>query len=571
MYPTLGIGTGMTQATAPGTADVTSVDYTTILSSVNKLTINLVVDGTDNTAIDNQVQVLDFSSITIPVAAADDLATYLNELQIENGGTLVGGWIAAAVGNTLTISTLAAGQDSRIRIKVADSTAASALGFIDTTYVGTSPQGSNPATAYSYGIVNGTATVQGDTTFTFTADSPGTDGNATQIVVTNNIREGTFDLSVYNNGVQVEAWGGLTKDQSSNYYVESYLAIASDWVNVIDDLTNPAPPLNGTYTLAGGSDGIPSDPDTQDSLLIGDSLAYTGLEALSEPEQIDIDLIAIPGHSSTTIVLALIDFCQNQRQDCLAIIDPPFGLTMSECVAWQNGAHPLNNTRFDSDFAAMYWPWVKIRDNFNQLDIWAPPSGSILATIANSDNIGAPWMAPAGLSRGVVPGITDVYSRPTLAERDLGYGYNNCVNSIIQFPDVQGFLVWGQKTLQRTPSALDRINVRRMLFVAEKQIRVQSRALLFEPHDAQLEAQFVRMASNVLSAIKIGRGITDYIVQCDSTLNTPDVIDRNELRARIGIQPTYAAEFIFIEFSVFRTGSWTENSDTVPTGSAGDF
>jgi phage tail sheath protein FI len=255
-------------------------------------------------------------------------------------------------------------------------------------------------------------------------------------------------MEVYNNGVQVESWGNLTKDDTSRFYVETYMALVSDFIRVTDNTSEGAAPLNGTYSLSGGTDGIPADPDDQDTLLVGNQLGYTGLYTFSEPEQIDIDLIAVPGHSSTTVVTALLDLCQNTRMDCMAVIDPPFGLTVGEIVAWQNGTHPLNLTRFDSDFGALYWPWVKIRDNFNAVDVWVPPSGSVMATIARNDFLGAPWFAPAGLNRGTVPGITDVYNRPTLEERDLMYGNRNCINPIVQFSDLEGFVIWGQKTLQ---------------------------------------------------------------------------------------------------------------------------
>jgi len=123
-------------------------------------------------------------------------------------------------------------------------------------------------------------------------------------------------------------------------------------------------------------------------------------------------------------------------------------------------------------------------------------------------------------------------------------------------------VVFGQKTLQRRPTALDRVNVRRMMIYIEKQIARRSRLLLFEPHDDILRQQFVDMAELVLEEVKGKRGLTDYRVQCDEELNPPDVIDRNELRARIGVQPTRAVEFIFIDFSIHRTGSFSENADT---------
>jgi phage tail sheath protein FI len=163
---------------------------------------------------------------------------------------------------------------------------------------------------------------------------------------------------------------------------------------------------------------------------------------------------------------------------------------------------------------------------------------------------------------GVVPNILDVYTIPTGEERNLMYGYRNAVNPIISFPNVEGFLIWGQKTLQRRPTALDRVNVRRLMFYIEKRIRQEARNLLFEPHDEALRQQFVNIASRILSQVRVLRGLNDFIVQCDEELNTSEVIDRNELRARIGVIPIHAAEFIYVEFSLHRTGSFTENADT---------
>ena len=443
-------------------------------------------------------------------------------------------------------------------------TALEIFDFESVTKVGSSGNActSGATSTAACAICNGDSDDDGAVSFTVTADSPGIDGNSTQVVITNNVREGNFQIDVYNNGVQVENWGLLTKDEASRYYVETFLSLTSDWIRVVDNTSNGAPPLDGTYSLTGGSDGIPSDPDDQDSLLIGNALGYTGLYALSEPEQIDIDLIAIPGHASTSVILAMLDLCQNVRSDCLAIIDPPFGLTVNEIVKWQNGTHPLNTTRFDSDFGALYWPWVKIRDTFNKIDIWAPPSGSVMATIARSDQLAAPWFAPAGLNRGAVPNILDVFSRPTLAERDLMQGFRNCVNPIVQFVDFDGYVIWGQKTLQRRPTALDRVSVRRLMFYLEKRIRVASRQLLFDPHDDELRQKFVRIATAILTEVQVGRGLDDFRVKCDEEINTDDVINRNEMRARIGVQPRKSAEYIMIEFSIHRTGDFGENTDS---------
>lgn len=561
-----GLGTGMTQAAITGSKDRYPEAYQTAgeydFTGLTDLNIQIVVDGTDNVLIDNVVQVIDLADLEGTESTITQVVNEINSQKVENGGTLPGGWTAVEDGDNLKFVTDHHGRDARLLVKP-DSTAAGLFGLESVTKVGTSPVGdSGNAAVETYGRINGDANSTGAITFTVNADSAGIDGNATQLVIENNIREGNFSVQVFNNGVEVESWGGLTKDENSRFYVETFLALVSDWIRVEDNTANAAPPLDGTYSLSGGSDGIPSDPDEQDELIIGNRLAYTGMYALSEPEQIDIDLIAVPGHASTSVITALLDLCQNVRMDCLAIIDPPFGLTVKEIVHWQNGSHPLNTTRFDSDFGALYWPWVKIRDNFNRVDIWAPPSGSVMATIARSDTLSAPWFAPAGVNRGIVPNITDVFSRPTLEERDLMYGYRNAINPIVQFVDFEGFVIWGQKTLQRRPTALDRVNVRRLMFVIEKRIRQASRQLLFDPHDEILRQKFVRICTAILSEIQVGRGINDFRVKCDEELNTPDVIDRNEMRARIGVQPIRAAEFIYIEFSIHRTGSFGENADT---------
>jgi phage tail sheath protein FI len=564
-----GLGTGMTQASITGSKDRYPTSYQDAgeydFSGLTDQNLQIVIDGTDNVLIDNVVQTIDLGSGGADLEGSEStiasIVSAINNLKSENGGTLPGGWTAEADGDNLKFVTDHHGRDARLLIKP-DSTAIGIFGFTSVTKTGLSPVGtSGDAAIATYGRVNGDANSTGALSFTVTADSAGIDGNQTQVVIENNVREGNFSIEVYNNGVQMEAWGGLVKDENSSYYVETYIALVSDWIRVEDNTDNSAPPLDGTYTLSGGSDGIPSDPDEQDDLIIGNALGFTGIYALSEPEQIDIDLIAVPGHSSNEVVSALLDMCQNYRMDCLAIIDPPFGLTVNEIIDWQNGAHPLNTTRFDSDFGALYWPWVKLRDNFNSVDVWAPPSGSIMAVIARSDQLAAPWYAPAGVTRGVVPSITDVFSRPTLAERDLMYGYRNAINPIVQFVDFDGFVVWGQKTLQRRPTALDRVNVRRLMFVLEKRVRSASRQLLFDPHDEVLRQKFVRIATAICQEIQVGRGITDFRVKCDEELNTPDVIDRNELRARIGVQPVRAAEFIFIEFSIHRTGSFAENTE----------
>lgn len=596
MYSIIGFASGNTEAVTTGT----EYDYPNINSALHNegwdfsgftgadLELHIVVDGTNSSLIDNVVQTyyLDDSITYTTESLVLAINNAINSPLVYPDQNLVGGFVASGTtGSPITFTTLHAGRDARILVKT-DTAAAVALGFTGVTGVGesleTSVNGSGEATDNTRGIILGADNDSSTNCFTITAESAGIDGNDTSVVIsvdaqgyvrpdntdpTTGSLITTFRMDVFSNGVQAESWGGLNKNPNSRYYVATYISLVSDYIRVIDNTATFSPPLpndvaqTSTYALTGGTDGIPASPEDQDALLVGNAIDYSGMNAFSEPEQIDIDIIACPGHASTQVVLGLIDLAES-RGDCIALIDPPFGLTVKEIIAWQNGQHPLNTTKLDSDFAALYWPWVKIYDTYNAVDVWVPPSGSVMAVYAHSDNLGAPWFAPAGTTRGLVPNITDVFNRPTQSERDSMYGNNNAINPIIQFPDLAGFMVWGQKTLQRRPTALDRVNVRRLMFVIEKRIRAACRDLLFEPNDAIFQKNFNTICSGILDEVKVGRGLYAYIIKDDAELNTPDVIDRNEFRARIGIQPTKAVEFIFIEFSIHRTGSFAQTSET---------
>ena len=582
----LGLGNSMTQAQYtgktygyPSTTLVptpTSWDFSSFAAS--EMYLEVVLSGTDNDTIDYQVQQVDLVGLTTGESALG----VVNQINLKKkfggaSGEVVPGGFTAVVGNDgsgniIVLKSTCYGKNIRINVKN-DNGMALALGLyytdssgnkVYTIQTGTSPEGVSTSTGYDWGVITGPTTGSTTATFTVTADSAGVEGNETAVVV-KNYDGGTFSISVYNMGDQVEVFGNLTMDSTSRYYVANYVNALSDYIRIVDKGTQspPADSPNTGMILTGGSDGVPVDSDDQAALIIGNPVANSGLYAYAEPEQIDIGLIAAPGFSSTDVVLKLIDVAENYRQDCLVIIDPPSGFTPKEITAWQNGGSPLNSDKFDSDFAALYWPWVKIRDTYNQIDMWVPPSGSVIATMINSDNIGSPWLAPAGLTRGQVPGIFDVQYKPNLEERDSMYGARNAINPIILFPDVGQYVIWGQKTLQRVPSALDRVNVRRMMFYIEKSIKLDSRFLIFEPNTDAVRSTFISLARNVLASVQQASGIYDFFIQCDETLNTPDVIDRNELRARIGVQPTRAIEFIFIEFSLHRTGSFTQNTESV--------
>jgi hypothetical protein len=575
-----GLATSSTRPSITGTADRYPANgYTTLgnyifESSMTNLNLQVVVEGTGNVNYDGKIQIINLNGLINSTTSASGIATAINN-QLSLNPTLFGGFTATAVSNSVKLTALGYGRGSKITVR-ASSTLATALGFnTSVTTAGVSLSGSSNDTGSStYGVVTGVAAASGDYSLTVTGDTPGSECNNIFVVCTNDSSGGTFNLNVFMQNpltksiTQVESWGNLTKDPTSVYYVETYISALSNYINVVDNTNVTAPPANSPQTgssrlfLVGGTDGIPpvTEPELRELLLIGDPLNLSGLNAFSEPEQTDIDTVAVPGGTSTVVIEALINLCAMYRQDCFAIIDPPSGMTPLEVVQWQNGQHDLNNVRFDSDFAALYWPWIIYRDTYNGLDVAIPPSCGVVTAFARSDNLSFPWFAPAGLTRGVIPGVIGLAMIPTLAEKDLMYGNGNAINPIVKYVGNDNYLIWGQKTLQRTPTALDRVNVRRMLFYIEKQIRSQARSLLFEPHTEQLRNKFVNIATGILQTVKVNSGVYDYTIKCDEDLNTPNVIDRNELRAQIGLQPTRSTEFIFVEFSLHRTGSFSEST-----------
>ncbi len=564
----LGLGTGMAVASQEGTA----VKYgagaagTWDFTSLTNMSLTLIASGYGNTAIDDVIQTVSLSSLNGNTYATTALLVTALQAAFTaanvQGLTISAGTTSA---NAVKITGTVAGASCKFAITSA-STVLTVFGFNSNINSGVSPSGASDDTApapTTYGVINGPITPSTSTSMTIYADSPGIEGNYTKVTVQNG-DAGSFNIGVYVNGEQMEVFGNLTKNQNSYFYAPTYVNALSSYIRIVDNqsITSPPAPTSTGYSLSGGSDGVPTSPDDQDALIVGSYTAGSGLFAYSDPEQIDIDLLAVPGNSSTNVIINMFNLCQNYRQDCLAIVDPPSGLTPTEVQQWSNGMMPYQTERLNSDYGALYWPWVVIRDYYNKVDVTVPPSGAVLATIAYSDSISFPWYAPAGLTRGIVPGIKDVAAIPTGPERDAMYGNRNAINPIVIYPDpnITGFVIWGQKTLQRAVSALDRINVRRMLFYIEKQIRLLAKNILFEPNTEAVRTNFVSLCAGVLNNVKINNGIYDYFIKCDTELNTPDVIDRNELRARIGVQPTRAIEFIFIEFSLHRTGSFTEST-----------
>jgi hypothetical protein len=308
---------------------------------------------------------------------------------------------------------------------------------------------------------------------------------------------------------------------------------------------------NRIIRVGGGANGIVAGNtqglDCSSATATGTVALRKAINAVSNPDEFDINMVVLPGvlhrlHSSVTIYAK--DMCED-RQDCFFVMD---------AGAYQDSNTTVVNalTSFDSNYVATYHPWVKILDTDKNKPVWVPPSVVLPGVIAFNDSVAAEWFAPAGLNRGGLTNVIEVKSRLTHAERDTLY--EGRVNPIATFPG-QGATVFGQKTLQARPSALDRINVRRLLIAVKKFIASSTRYLVFENNTAATRNRFLSIVNPYLESIQQRNGLFAFRVVMDDTNNTPDVIDRNTMVGEIFLQPSKTAEFIVLDFNILPTGA----------------
>ena len=312
------------------------------------------------------------------------------------------------------------------------------------------------------------------------------------------------------------------------------------------DGVNPGTPVHTGANIA--SDGTNTQGfDLSTSTSNGTVEYKRAINTVSNPDEFDINLLVIPGvihglHSAVTNhAISKIE----SRADALYIMD----------AAAQGDSIDTMKTAIktlDTNYAATYYPWVKIIDPGTDRPIWVPPSVVLPGVIAYTDQIAHEWFAPAGLNRGGLTTVTEAKTRLTHAERDDLY--ENRINPIASFPG-QGVVVFGQKTLQSKPSALDRINVRRLLIALRKFIASTSRYLVFEQNSAATRNRFLNVVNPYLNQVQQNSGLSAFRVVMDDSNNTPDVVDRNQLVGQIFIQPTRTAEFIVLDFVVQPTGA----------------
>ena len=294
-----------------------------------------------------------------------------------------------------------------------------------------------------------------------------------------------------------------------------------------------------------------------------DYYAYLlGILTFANPESTNINVFAtssIDYVNNSNLVEEAIDMVQFSRADSVYIATTPDYQMFTpdatnplDIIYPQEAVDNLDNTGIDSNYTATYYPWILTRDTVNNTQIYLPPTGEVCRNLALTDNIAFPWFASAGYTRGLVNSIK---ARVKLTQEDRDTLYQGRINPIATFSDV-GTVIWGNKTLQVADTALNRLNVRRLLLQARKLISAVAVRLLFEQNDQIVRQQFLDSVNPILDSIRRDRGLYDFRVTVSST---PEDLDRNTLTGKIYLKPTKALEFIDIEFFITPTGASFEN------------
>ena len=425
-----------------------------------------------------------------------------------------------------------------------------------------------------------------------------------------NSTKGTFNLSIRRGDdttkrkTYLEQWNNLSLDPNSTQYIANVLG---DQVYTLKDAgtTSPYLQLSGSYpnqskyvrvevlkttynylnsngtialpaysaslpaavsgTFANGSDGFIAHPQAfNETISVDNSQGFNisgvlgtaasaynayndAINLLSNQDEYDINLLLMPGVISKahgTIATNAIQMCEN-RGDCFAIIDPTiYGAAITDAIA--------EAANYDSNYAGMYFPWIQTRDTNSGQNVWVTPSTMMGGVYSFNDLVGAEWFAPAGLNRGGLDLAIQAERKLTRSNRDDLY--EGSINPLATFPNT-GVAAWGQKTLQKKASALDRINVRRLLINAKKFVASATKYLVFEQNTTVTRNRFLGIVNPYFENVQQRQGLYAFRVIMDESNNTSDVIDRNQMVGAIYLQPSKTAEFIIVDFNILPTGA----------------
>jgi len=352
----------------------------------------------------------------------------------------------------------------------------------------------------------------------------GTYNNASQYVRVSSVTTPNVDSLDNNGAFKSGSYGNTLPATGSGKWFGGFTGGVAD--------TNVVKNMNENITTANIQGFAPADYNT-------------ALTLLTNRDEYRYNVLLTPGvgldNAASTTAISTVE----GRGDAIAITDA--GIYGTSIIA-----ATTNASSFSSNYAATYYPWIQLYSSGLGKAVWCPPSTVIGGVLAFNDQVGAEWFAPAGLNRGGLPSVVRAERRLQQTDRDTLYTSN--VNPLATFPGT-GVCVWGQKTLQRKATALDRVNVRRLLIALKAYIGSVSRNLVFEQNTTVTRNSFLARVNPYLSSVVARQGLYAYKVVMDDTNNTADVVDRNQLVGQIYIQPTKTAEFIILNFNILPTGA----------------
>jgi hypothetical protein len=335
-----------------------------------------------------------------------------------------------------------------------------------------------------------------------------------------------------------------------------------------------------TVPLVGGFDGLDvrdkeafSNTDLAGASDITNYAYYSirrAIDTISDPENVEMNVLTLPGIYNSALTAKILEVCES-RGDALGLIDIDSGYvpqTENTNTQQQNAgtvATAVSNLRarqLNSSYGACYYPWVQIQDTVSDALVFVPPSVVALGTFSSAQRDSELWFAPAGFTRGGLTegsaGIPVIQTRARLNSKERDDLYEANINPIATFP-AEGIVIFGQKTLQVTPSALDRINVRRLLIFLKKEISRIAATILFDQNVPATWNRFLSKVDPFLRSVQSRLGLTDYRVILDESTTTPELIDRNVMYAKIFLKPARAIEFIALDFVITNSGASFED------------
>jgi hypothetical protein len=533
-----------------------------------------------------------------PIAGLTDATEYSVDITIDGGTTVNAAFTTTGI--TMAVADFKTAIDAAL---VTEGSGATAVLSVDTITItsgtngvlgsvlieagttGTSLIGEGTATVATVAAVAGTDSGALTDNIQIKAIEKGSSTNLLSVVKSsrdNPVTAATVHkIEVYYNEVLKETFDNVSLTIADTDHFSKVVNATSDnggssYINFDTD-DNAADPLvdefqNGTYVLGTGTDVFEIadlDDFTAYDHVIGldgydsaavdsanEELFVTALSVngdLGNMEEYDYHILITPDMPEVLVQDAAI-ILASFRKDFIYIVDSPFGLLYDEVTEWHNGlgAHG-RTTALDSSYGILYWSWLKSYNSDTKEYVWCPPSVFVAEKLMEVDRLYGPWAAPAGDLRGKIT-ASDYEHSPSFIQREMLYGDFNAVNPIVNFVS-KGLEVYGQKTLLRENSSLNRINVRRMIIFAKKLIKKALESIIFEPHNPDSWRKASNLVTAILEPIRQAVGIDQYSVIIDDTVNTPDVIAQNIMKGTIKIIPMNTIEIIEITMQVHKSGA----------------